>query len=565
MTLCVLSKKILNLKKGINLIKIVKFIKQEICMKQAKFIFVTGGVVSSLGKGINASCIGRLLKSRGLKVFMQKFDPYINVDPSNMSPLQHGEVFVTEDGAEADLDLGHYERFIDEDLNKHATITTGKIYLRVIEKERSGGYGGQTIQVIPHITNAIKNAIYNGASSSGADVVITEVGGTVGDIESLPFLEAIRQVRRELGQKNTIYVHTTLVPYIAAAKELKTKPTQHSVKELRSLGINPDIIMLRSDKSIGVEQKKKIALFCDVEDNCVIEVKDRKNIYEIPVVLKEQKVDEIICNHFDLPCGESDLTDWNFMIDKVNHAKGEVNIALVGKYVSLKDAYLSVYEALKHGGIENGINVKIDPIDSETITRGNVKNILGKYKGIIVPGGFGERAIEGIIIAIEYARCEKKPFLGICLGMQLSIIEFTRNVLGYKEASSRELDNDCLMPVIDINQNQNHPLRIGAHAIYLEEGSLISKIYNNNEISERHRHRYEFSNSYINLYDKSDLKLTGKSDKNIIETIELNNHPFFIAVQFHPEFKSRPNRAHPLFAQFIKIIKNGSEVHNVKI
>ncbi len=529
-------------------------------MKQAKFIFVTGGVVSSLGKGINASCIGRLLKSRGLKVFMQKFDPYINVDPSNMSPLQHGEVFVTDDGAEADLDLGHYERFIDENLNKHATITTGKIYLRVIEKERSGGYGGQTIQVIPHITNAIKSAIYNGAISSGADVVITEVGGTVGDIESLPFLEAIRQVRREIGQKNTIYVHTTLVPYIAAAKELKTKPTQHSVKELRSLGINPDIIMLRSERSIPLEQKKKIALFCDVEDNCVIEVKDRKNIYEIPDILKDQKVDDIICNHFDLTCAECDLTEWHAMIDKVNNSRGEVKIALVGKYVSLKDAYLSIYEALKHGGIENGVNVTIDPIDSETITRSNVKSILGQYKGIIVPGGFGERAIEGLIHTIEYARIEKVPFLGICLGMQLAIIEFTRNVLGYVDASSSELDNACLMPIIDINQNNNHPLRIGAHEIFLEKDSLISKIYKNTMISERHRHRYEFNNAYINLYNNTVFHFSAKSEKSIIEAIEISNHPFFVAVQYHPEFKSRPNRAHPLFSEFIKLIKNNSEV-----
>lgn len=530
-------------------------------MKQAKFIFVTGGVVSSLGKGINASCIGRLLKSRGLKVFMQKFDPYINVDPSNMSPLQHGEVFVTEDGAEADLDLGHYERFIDENLNKYATITTGKIYLRVIEKERSGGYGGQTIQVIPHITNEIKNSIYNAAISSGADVVITEVGGTVGDIESLPFLEAIRQVRRELGQKNTFYIHTTLVPYIAAAKELKTKPTQHSVKELRSLGINPDIIMLRSERSIPLEQKKKIALFCDVEDNCVIEVKDRKNIYEIPDVLRDQNVDEIICKHFDIPCAECDLSEWHLMVDKVNNAKGEIKIALVGKYVSLKDAYLSVYEALKHGGIEHGINVKIDPIDSETITRSNVKSILEEYKGIIVPGGFGERAIEGLIDTIEYARIEKKPFLGICLGMQLSIIEFTRNVLGYKNASSTEMNKDCLMPIIDINQNHNQPLRIGAHEIYLKNDSLISKIYNSTLISERHRHRYEFNNAYINLFNSSELCFSAKSEKNIIEAIEIKDHPFFIAVQYHPEFKSRPNRAHPLFSEFIKNIKNNSEVN----
>ncbi|MDD3106813.1 MAG: CTP synthase [Bacilli bacterium] len=522
----------------------------------AKFIFVTGGVSSSLGKGINASSIGRLLKDRGLKVFMQKFDPYINVDPGNMSPLQHGEVFVTDDGAETDLDLGHYERFIDENLSKYSSVTTGKIYLRVIEKERQGKYNGGTVQVIPHITNEIKEAIINASSKSNADVVITEIGGTVGDIESLPYLEAIRQFRRDAGYNNTLYIHNTLVPYIAASGELKTKPTQHSVKELRSLGINPDVIILRSDRKISDSQKEKIALFCDVKLEAVIEARDCKSIYEVPPMLAKQHIDEFICRHFQLETKPLDLTEWTEMLEKIKHAKQVVKIALVGKYVSLKDAYLSVYESLKHGAYANGLMIKTDAIDAKTLTKENVGEILGQYQGIICPGGFGGRDISGIMLAIQFARENKVPYLGICYGMQLAMIEYARNVLGHENATSRELDEEASLAIIDLKPNRKgfeNRMRLGLYPCELTSGSLLEKIYQQPLIFERHRHRYEVNFNIISLYQDSDMLFTGRNtEEQIVEAIELKNHPWFVACQFHPEFLSRPNRAHPLFFSFIE-------------
>ncbi|HHU55738.1 MAG TPA: CTP synthase [Acholeplasmataceae bacterium] len=526
----------------------------------AKFIFVTGGVVSSLGKGINASSLGRLLKSRGLKVFMQKFDPYINVDPGNMSPLQHGEVFVTDDGAETDLDLGHYERFIDENLSKYSSVTTGKIYLKVIEKERRGEYGGKTVQVIPHITNEIKEAVYDAAKYSGADIVITEVGGTVGDIESLPFLEAIRQVRRELGVSNTLYIHNTLVPYLEASKEIKTKPTQHSVKELRSLGINPDIIILRSEKPISKVDKEKIALFCDVSIDAVIEARDAKNLYEIPLKLANQKLDQYVVKHFNIDAKELDLREWLEMLDKVNKQEGEIKVAIVGKYVALQDAYLSIIESLKHAGIHLGVNVKIEFIDAEKIDKENI-DILADHNGILVPGGFGERAIEGKINAIKYARERGIPYFGICLGMQLALIEYTRNALGYKDASSREFDETTSMPIIDLKYSKKgmeSPMRLGLFPCKLKDGTKIKSLYKQDIINERHRHRYEFNNEYLNIYENTDLVISGVNpDSGIVETIELKNHPWFIGCQFHPEFLSRPTRPHPLFMGFVEAcIKN---------
>jgi CTP synthase len=525
----------------------------------AKYIFVTGGVVSSLGKGINASSIGRLLKNRGLKVFMQKFDPYINVDPGNMSPLQHGEVFVTDDGAETDLDLGHYERFIDENLSRHSSITTGKIYLKVIDRERHGEYGGGTVQVIPHITNAIKEAVYEASSFSGADVVITEIGGTVGDIESLPYLEAIRQVRREVGFNNALFIHNTLVPYIEASKEIKTKPTQHSVKELRSLGINPDVIILRSEKAISDSEKEKIALFCDVDVKAVIEARDVKNIYEIPLNLAKQKLDEIIINHFQIEANPLDLSEWEEMLKKAKACTGELNIALVGKYVALKDAYLSVSEALKHAAIYAGTNIKINYVDASAINETNVEEMLKGNDGILVPGGFGERAVHGKMFAIRYAREKQIPFFGICLGMQLALIEFARNVLGYKKATSREFDENATMPVIDLKYSEKgigNFMRLGLFDCELKEGTKIKDAYQKPLIKERHRHRFEFNNSYECIYDDSDLIFTGTNpETGIKETIELKNHPWFVACQFHPEFLSRPTKPHPLFSGFINACK----------
>lgn len=526
----------------------------------AKYIFVTGGVVSSLGKGINASSIGRLLKGHGLKVFMQKFDPYINVDPGNMSPLQHGEVFVTDDGAETDLDLGHYERFIDENLSKHSSVTTGKIYLKVIERERKGEYGGGTVQVIPHITNAIKESIYEAAKNSGADVVITEVGGTVGDIESLPFLEAIRQVRREVGIRDSIFIHNTLVPYLESSKEFKTKPTQHSVKELRSLGINPDIIILRCEKKITEKEKEKIALFCDVDYNAVIEAIDVKSIYEIPINLAKQNLDGYILNHFGIANTPLDINEWIDVVKKIKVCKEEITISLVGKYVALRDAYLSVNEALKHAGIHLGKNVKINFVDASTLSQENVDEILRDSDGILVPGGFGERAVRGKIIAIEYARVHKVPYLGICLGMQLALIEYARNVLGYKEATSSEFDENTTMPLIDVKHSKReigNQMRLGLYNCEIKEGTKLYAAYQKGFTQERHRHRFEFNNDYKKIYDGSDVVFSGRNpEADIIEVMELKNHPWFIACQFHPEFLSRPTKPHPLFTAFIEAAIN---------
>lgn len=528
---------------------------------KTKFIFVTGGVVSSLGKGINASSIGKLLKEHGLKVFMQKYDPYINVDPGNMSPLQHGEVFVTADGAETDLDLGHYERFIDEELDRNSSVTTGKIYLRVIEKERKGLYGGSTIQVIPHVTNEIKSCLINAAKSSGADVVIAEIGGTVGDIESLPFLEAIRQFRKDHGYENTLYIHNTLVPYVSASKELKTKPTQHSVKELRSIGINPDIIILRTEHHLDQSIKEKIALFCDVDKESVIEAIDCKSVYDVPLMLAKQNIDKIILKHFRIEKDEINLSNWKDFVFKVHSLEKHVKIALVGKYVSLKDAYFSVYEALKHAGYANDVLVDIVPVDSGQLTLENVKEKLSGFKGIIVPGGFGSRDVDGIMVAIRYARENKVPFFGICFGLQLSLIEYARNALGYKDANSRELDENTSMPIIDVREYRKgigNPMRLGNYPCTLKEGTLAYKVYNQKLIYERHRHRYEVNNKYLDIFKDSDLVFSGINEEDdIVEMIELKNHPHFIACQFHPEFKSRPTRPSPLFKSFIEASING--------
>ncbi len=532
----------------------------------AKFIFVTGGVVSSLGKGINASSIGRLLKNHGLKVFMQKFDPYINVDPGNMSPLQHGEVFVTDDGAETDLDLGHYERFIDENLSRYSSVTTGKVYLKVIDKERKGEYGGKTVQVVPHITDTIKEYCYKAAENSQADIVITEIGGTVGDIEGLPFLEAIRQMRRDVGYNNTLYVHNTLVPYISASQELKTKPTQHSVKELQSLGISPDIIILRSERKIPQKDKEKIALFCNVNIEAVIEATDCKYLYEIPLNLAKQHIDDYIIHHFGLSTNPLDMSEWIKMVENIKSAKKETLVTVVGKY-PLQDAYLSINEALKHAGWQYKTNVKIEYIDAETVDEENVNLLLGKADGILVPGGFGERAAIGKMEAIRYARENKIPYFGICFGMQLSLIEYARNVLGYKEAGSTEFCENCKMPIIDLKFSkrsmENH-MRLGLYDCHLMPGTKIYDVYQTSDIKERHRHRFEFNNNYRKIYENTDVVFSGINLENdIVETIELKNHPWFVACQYHPEFLSRPNKPHPLFLGFMNAVIAEREKKNI--
>ena len=525
----------------------------------AKYIFVTGGVVSSLGKGIAASCIGRLLKNRGLKIFVQKFDPYINVDPGTMSPYQHGEVFVTDDGAETDLDLGHYERFIDERLTKESSVTSGKIYSSVLEKERKGDYLGATVQVIPHITNEIKDKLKKVSLTSNADIIITEIGGTVGDIESLPFLEAIRQWRRDVGAENTFFIHNTLVPYLRAADEIKTKPTQHSVKELRSIGIQPDMIILRTEVDINEKNKEKIALFCDVNKEAVVQAKDTKILYEIANSLHEQGVDDYICNHFKLQTKPIDMTEWNKLISKVKNLNGEIKIALVGKYTQLHDAYLSVSEALKHAGYEIGKKINIQWILSEDVNENNYKDILKDADGILVPGGFGSRAIEGKILAIKYARENNVPFLGICLGMQLTAIEFARDVLNYKDADSTEFNPSTKNPIIHILEEQNNitnmggTLRLGLYNCHIKKGTKTFEAYQKEDIQERHRHRYELNDKYIPELEKHGLIATGiNPERKLVEILELTNHPFFISCQFHPEFLSRPTRPHPLFLGFIK-------------
>ncbi|MCY1714558.1 CTP synthase [Caproiciproducens galactitolivorans] len=519
----------------------------------AKYIFVTGGVVSGLGKGITAASLGRLLKARGLRITMQKFDPYLNVDPGTMNPFQHGEVFVTNDGAETDLDLGHYERFIDESLTQNSNITSGRIYWNVLQKERNGDYDGGTVQVIPHITNEIKSRIYEGKDN--IDVAIIEVGGTVGDIESQPFLEAIRQFATEVGRNNCLFIHVTLVPYLTCSHEHKSKPTQHSVKELLSIGIQPDIIVLRSEKTVGDDIKKKIALFCNVNENCVIENLDLPLLYQVPLALKEERLDDIVCKRFGLDTPGADLSDWIAMVNTAMSVTQSVTIGLVGKYVELHDAYLSVAEALTHGGIGNNVKVKIKWIDSEMIEAGNVADILSGVNGVIVPGGFGQRGIEGMITAIHYAREKNIPCLGICLGMQLMIVEYARNVLGLADANSAEFDPQSKNHVIDLMPEQKDvvqiggTMRLGQYPCKLTQGTKAAALYSNVPlISERHRHRFEVNNDYRERLEKAGVIFCGKSpDEHIVEMMELPDHPWFVGSQFHPEFKSRPNRPHPLF------------------
>ena len=524
-----------------------------------KYIFVTGGVVSSLGKGIVAASVGRVLKNRGLKVTLQKFDPYLNVDPGTMSPYQHGEVFVTEDGAETDLDLGHYERFIDVNLGQYSNVTAGRVYSSIIEKERRGDYLGGTVQVIPHVTNEIKSRVLLAGESSDADVVITEIGGTTGDIESLPFLEAIRQIRSDLGRENVCYIHCTLLPYIKAAGEMKTKPTQQSVKELRGLGIQPDIIVVRNELALTDELRAKISLFCDIPKQNVIESRDVSNLYQLPLNLKAQKIDDIVLKHFNLTAKEADMEEWISLVERVDNLKDEVRIALVGKYVELHDAYISVVESLKHAGYKHNSKVKIDWIQSEDITEENVHEYLKEADGILVPGGFGDRGVEGKITAIKYARENKVPFFGICLGMQLAAVEFARNVCGLTGAHSSELDPNTPYPIINLLPDQENvvemggTLRLGSYPCILVEGSQAHKEYGEINITERHRHRYEFNNFYRERLTDKGLVLSGVSpDGRLVEIVELPEHPWFVAGQFHPEFKSRPEKAHPLFAGFIK-------------
>ncbi|HHU31401.1 MAG: CTP synthase [Zhaonellaceae bacterium] len=524
----------------------------------AKFIFVTGGVTSSLGKGITASSLGRLLKSRGLKIAIQKFDPYINYDPGTMSPYQHGEVFVTDDGAETDLDVGHYERFVDINLSKNSNITTGKIYWSVINKERKGEYLGGTVQVIPHITNEIKERICRVARESNPDVVITEIGGTVGDIESLPFLEAIRQFKSDVGRENVLYIHVTLVPYLSAAGEAKTKPTQHSVKELRGLGIQPDIIVTRSERPISKEMKEKIALFCDIDKNAVIQVVDEESIYEVPLALEKQGFADIVIKQLGLKCEEPDLDDWIKMVEKYKNPHHKCCIAVVGKYVELQDAYLSVAEALRSAGIFHDAKIEIRWVHANDVENGGIEEMLKGVDGILVPGGFGDRGIEGKITAIRYARENKIPYLGICLGMQLAVIEFARNVCGMSYANSTEFDENTPYPVIDLLPEQKEvddkggTMRLGLSPCKIVEGTKAAKAYNEKLIYERHRHRYEVNNHYRPELVAKGLVVSGTSpDERLVEIIELQDHPWFLASQFHPEFKSRPNRPHPLFRDFV--------------
>jgi CTP synthase len=524
-----------------------------------KYIFVTGGVVSSLGKGITAASLGRLLKNRGLNVTIQKFDPYINVDPGTMSPYQHGEVFVTDDGAETDLDLGHYERFIDINLNKYSNVTTGKIYSTVLKKERRGDYLGGTVQVIPHITNEIKERVFRAGKETNADVVITEIGGTVGDIESLPFLEAIRQIKSDVGRDNVMYIHCTLVPYIKAAGEMKTKPTQHSVKELRSLGIQPNVIVVRTEMPISQEMKDKIALFCDIDPKAVIEARDADTLYAVPLALQEQKLDQIVCEHLKLDCQEADMTEWKALVDKVRNLSNKTKIALVGKYVALQDAYISVVEALRHAGYAFDTDVEIKWINAEHVTKENVSELLGDVDGILVPGGFGDRGVEGKIVAAQYARENKVPFLGICLGMQIACIEYARHVLNLEGAHSAEIDPNTKYPIIDLLPEQKDvedlggTLRLGLYPCKLVPGTNAYAAYNKEVVYERHRHRYEFNNTFRQQMEEAGFVFSGTSpDGRLVEIIELKDHPWFVASQFHPEFTSRPTRPQPLFRDFVK-------------
>ncbi|MFI3205879.1 MAG: CTP synthase [Clostridia bacterium] len=524
-----------------------------------KFIFVTGGVVSGLGKGITAASLGRLLKQRGLKVAAQKLDPYMNVDPGTMSPFQHGEVFVTDDGAETDLDLGHYERFIDVNLTKLSNLTSGKVYWNVLSREREGKYLGETVQVIPHITGEIKNFIYASAEKSDVDVLITEIGGTTGDIESQPFVEAIRQVSLEVGPENCLFIHVTLVPYIKGSNEHKSKPTQHSVKELRSFGIAPDIIIARADEPISKNIRDKISLFCNVKQDCVVENLTLPSLYEAPIMLHDNGLDRVVCRELNLPDSAPDLSEWKLMVEKIANRNGEKEIAIVGKYVQLHDAYLSIIESLNHAGYETGDKVNIRWVDSETVTRENADKILGGIDGMIIPGGFGDRGIEGKIAACEYARINNLPYLGICLGMQIAAIEFARHVCGLEDAHSGEFSLTSKNKVIDyipdqINITQKGgTMRLGAYPCKVSENSLLHKLYGSLEISERHRHRFEFNNEYRALYSEKGMNISGQSPNgNLVEAVEIPEKDFFIGVQFHPEFKSRPNRPHPLFLGLLK-------------
>ena len=523
-----------------------------------KYIFVTGGVVSGLGKGITAASLGRLLKARGLKVAAQKLDPYINVDPGTMSPYQHGEVYVTEDGAETDLDLGHYERFIDENLNKYSNLTTGKVYWNVLNKERRGEYLGSTVQVIPHITNEIKDFVYRVGRKTNADVVITEIGGTIGDIESQPFIEAVRQISLEVGKENSLFIHVTLVPFLHGSDEHKSKPTQHSVKELQGMGVKPDIIVLRCDESLEESIFKKISMFCNVKPDCVIENITLPNLYEAPLMLERANFSSVVCRELGITAPEPDLTEWAIMVERIKARQHCVDIGLVGKYVALHDAYLSVAEALRHAGYERSTHVRIHWIDSEAITPGNVDEMLAGLDGILVPGGFGGRGIEGMILAARYAREKCIPYFGICLGMQIAVIEYARNVLGIGDANSGEFDELCRHKVIDFMPGQSDSidkggtLRLGAYPCLIKAGTTMERCYGTTMISERHRHRYEFSNDYREAFEKAGLSLSGTSpDGQLVETVELTERPFHVGVQYHPEFKSRPNKAHPLFKGFI--------------
>ena len=524
-----------------------------------KYVFVTGGVVSGLGKGITAASLGRLLKARGYKVTMQKFDPYINIDPGTMNPIQHGEVFVTDDGAETDLDLGHYERFIDESLTKNSNVTTGKIYWSVLQKERRGDFGGGTVQVIPHITNEIKSRFHRDFTSDETSIAIIEVGGTVGDIESQPFLESIRQFQHDVGHENAILIHVTLIPYLRASGEMKTKPTQASVKELQGMGIQPDVIVCRSELPLDNGIKDKIALFCNVPSDHVLQNLDVEYLYEAPLAMEKEHLAQVVCDCLKLDCPEPDLEDWKAMVNALRHPTKEVNIALVGKYIQLHDAYISVVEALKHGGIAQHATVKIKWVDSELLNNSNVEEVLGDMDGILVPGGFGDRGIEGKITAIEFARIRKIPFLGLCLGMQLSVVEFARHVVGYNDAHSIELDPNTTHPVIALLPEQDGiediggTLRLGSYPCVLDKSSLAYKLYGEETIHERHRHRYEFNNDYRKVLTENGMMLSGISpDGRIVEMVELPDHPFFIGTQAHPELKSRPNRPHPLFRGFVE-------------
>ena len=524
-----------------------------------KYVFVTGGVVSGLGKGITAASLGRLLKARGYKVTMQKFDPYINIDPGTMNPIQHGEVFVTDDGAETDLDLGHYERFIDESLTKNSNVTTGKIYWSVLQKERRGDFGGGTVQVIPHITNEIKSRFHRDFTSDETSIAIIEVGGTVGDIESQPFLESIRQFQHDVGHENAILIHVTLIPYLRASGEMKTKPTQASVKELQGMGIQPDVIVCRSELPLDNGIKDKIALFCNVPSDHVLQNLDVEYLYEAPLAMEKEHLAQVVCDCLKLDCPEPDLEDWKAMVNALRHPTKEVNIALVGKYIQLHDAYISVVEALKHGGIAQHATVNIKWVDSELLNNSNVEEVLGDMDGILVPGGFGDRGIEGKITAIEFARIRKIPFLGLCLGMQLSVVEFARHVVGYNDAHSIELDPNTTHPVIALLPEQDGiediggTLRLGSYPCVLDKSSLAYKLYGEETIHERHRHRYEFNNDYRKVLTENGMMLSGISpDGRIVEMVELPAHPFFIGTQAHPELKSRPNRPHPLFRGFVE-------------